>query len=135
MGLMGQRVTVPDITVGVNPMCIMEVRSGQRSSTIAQALAHNTSTVDRDIDMLVPLLRARGELDAVAEIEEAQRDLQSAYARLLAAFAAEITRDVAEHHESDAVVGNEHVHVHPDDAAMIDAMATAAHRAERYETR
>lgn len=117
-------------------MCIMEVRSGQRSSTIAQACAHNTSTVERDLDMFKPLLEARGESDALAEIEAAQRELQSAYTRLMVAFADEITRDVAAGHEADAVIGAERVHVHPiDEASAQTAAHIAAHRAERYETR
>lgn len=40
-------------------MCIMEVRLGQRDSTIAQALAHNVATVLSDIGLFRPVLRAR----------------------------------------------------------------------------
>jgi hypothetical protein len=34
----------------------MEVHSGQRQSTMAQAMAHNASTLDRDLDMLITVL-------------------------------------------------------------------------------
>ncbi len=128
-------------------MCIMEVRAGQRSSTIAQAMAHNTSTIERDLDMLRELMKARGECEtALAQIDAAQADLKSAYERFLAMFAREIADDVANGHEHEPapVVGAERVHLHPDDEAMIDAIdrigradyaRIAAHRAERYETR
>jgi hypothetical protein len=119
--------------MGDKSMCIMEVRAGQRSSTIAQACAYNTSTVERDLDMFLPLLEARGEHDAASEIRTAQRQLREAYATLLSAFADEITRDVANGTASHEH-GNERVHA-ADEALISDAMHAAAHRAERYETR
>jgi hypothetical protein len=107
-------------------MCIMEVREGQRSSTIAQAMAHNTSTIERDLDMLRALLKARGETALLAEVEEAQRALGNAYQHFLAIFASEIERDVAHQHLPEPTVGNER----RDDLASV-----AARRASRYETR
>jgi hypothetical protein len=116
-------------------VCIMEVREGQRSSTIAQAMAHNTSTIERDLDMFRPLLEARGETSLLAEIEAAQRALGVAYQHFLAVFAAEIERDVQHQHQPDAVIGAERVHVHASDAEFATAARVAEHRAERYETR
>lgn len=40
-------------------MCIMEVRLGQRDSTIAQACAHNIGTVLSDLELFRPVLKAR----------------------------------------------------------------------------
>lgn len=125
-------------------MCIMEVRAGQRSSTIAQAMAHNTSTIERDLDMFRKVMEARGEREtALAQLDAAQADLRSAYERFLQMFAREIADDVANGHEHEAapVVGTERVHLHPNDATMVDTISRAdyariaAHRAERYETR
>jgi hypothetical protein len=132
----------------------MEVRAGQRSSTIAQAMAHNTSTIERDLDMFRRVMEARGEREtALAQLDAAQADLRSAYERFLAMFAREIADDVANgQHEPDAVIGAERVHTHPVDADAVARMSlpqdnqpttavvlaarrAAVHRAERYETR
>jgi hypothetical protein len=67
-------------------MCVMSVRVGQRSSTIAQACAHNTSTIERDVDMFYKLLRARGEHGRADSLLVAQSQLKRAYANLLELF-------------------------------------------------
>jgi hypothetical protein len=49
-------------------MCIMEVRVGQKTSTIAQAMFHNTYTLLGDLDMLLEVLKARKDHDSLAGI-------------------------------------------------------------------
>ncbi len=88
-------------------MCIMEVRAGQRSSTIAQACAHNTTTVERDVDMFCGILNARGDLEREKQLRAAQAELQRAYAGLLNLF----TEFVADEETHVHVLS----HAHPDD--------------------
>lgn len=75
-------------------MCIMEVRSGQRSSTMAQAMAHNTSTIERDLDMYRKVLGARDDHAGLQRLELAQRHMRDAYQILLSLFAYEVEQDV-----------------------------------------
>lgn len=75
-------------------MCIMEVRTGQRTGTIVQACTHNLSTVERDLDMLEPLLEARGENVELAQVRLAHESLRTAYGYLLTAYAREVDREV-----------------------------------------
>ncbi len=85
-------------------MCIMEVRAGQHASTIAQALAHNLSTVDRDFDMFRELLKARGDTATLDQVERAQEEAHRAYANMLAVFGQELAAaecDPAGHYDHD----------------------------------
>ena len=66
-------------------MCVMEVRAGQRASTIAQACAHNCTTIERDCDMFAALLDSRSDGRVVA-LRRAQENMQRAYADLLELF-------------------------------------------------
>lgn len=127
-------------------MCIMEVRAGQRSSTIAQAMAHNVGTIERDLDMFVPLLEARGEVALLKTIEEAHEAMKVAYARFLDCFKHEIEHEVHsghDHSHHDDHHGHERVHPVDDDmlaevALFGDELAaarSATAAAERYETR
>ena len=138
-------------------MCIMEVRPGQRSSTIAQACAHNLSTVDRDLDMFRPLLAARGETELLALVNDAAEHMHAAYAQLLAVFVDEITTEVrvhGDHDHGDHNHGTEReatdnysgaeirAHWHGDDTLEArvrgiarDVAERDAHAARRFETR
>jgi hypothetical protein len=120
-------------------MCIMGVRAGQHATTIAQSIAHNVSTCERDAEMFRQLLIARGDVEMLAHIERAQLSLQSAYESLLAAFGGELAHDVDSGHNPDSTIGSARAHVaHPPvvDAEMIRKVAEiAATRARRYETR
>lgn len=67
-------------------MCIMEVRDGQRNSTIAQACAHNLFTVVGDLAMFKTLLEARRAQDGnaitdsrVAEVTQLEAQLHATY--------------------------------------------------------
>lgn len=96
-------------------MCIMEVRPGQRDSTIAQAMYHNTSTVVGDLTMWRTLLveRARHEsgdmrLDteaSIAQVDRALSMLEHGAAGLLGLFGAEVGRHV-EHWRANGSAGH-----------------------------
>lgn len=122
-------------------MCVMQVRPGQRSSTMAQAMAHNVSTCERDLDMYIALLSARGQHEAASECRDAQTRLHGAYEMLLGAFTNEIVKDVAHGHNPDEQewTGNErdlHAGLSADDVDMAhDAALLAAQHAKPYETR
>ena len=122
-------------------MCIMEVRPGQRSSTIAQAMAHNVSTIERDLDMFRPLVAARGETELLATIEAGHEALKVAYARFLECFVAEVEQEIANggDHDHDFHDHERLAPVHLVDAEMIEqaeaVMRRDARAAERYETR
>jgi hypothetical protein len=112
-------------------MCIMEVRPGQRSDTIAQACAHNTSTIERDLDMFEELLKARRDSLTLSQVEYAHDHLRKAYASLLAVFGIEVGK-VVEDPEG-------HVHEHDGEHGSERTLIGVAHHdaglARRYETR
>lgn len=89
-------------------MCIMTVHSGQRLSTMAEAMAHNTHTVLADIDLLRAVLAGRKQIEAIRDLEQAGRHLMEAYAAFLGLFQSEVGREVqdADGHVP-ASVGNE----------------------------
>lgn len=132
----------------------MEVRPGQHSVTIAQACAHNVSTVDRDMDMFRKLLVARGDTMGVARLDTAQHYTRIAYESLLAMYGDELADFVQSGHDHPhEITGNERVHAPSADADMIDNAALVArgidvgkaeitqiaidvaHRAAKFETR
>jgi len=128
-------------------MCIMEVRAGQRSSTIAQACAHNTRTVIDDCDMFAKLLDSRGEHERVRGVRRIQADLERGYAaalELFGEFAAEEEATHGRHHDFDDGT-HEHgdvgriSHTHGDEPADERSLVEQAHHdaglARRYETR
>jgi hypothetical protein len=109
----------------------MEVRSGQRTSTIAQAMAHNTSTIVGDLDMLVKVLIARGDQESLKTVQAAHDHLKRAYAVLLDQFGMEVayeTMDPNGHlpHSHDE---NEH------ERTFIEEAHHDAQLARRFETR
>jgi len=130
-------------------MCVMEIRSGQRTSTMAQAMAHNVGTIRSDLELFLPLIEARGDIEARILIQEAQEHMDEAYARFVQVFANEVSREIA--HVHDEPIGNERIHVSPPDQRIIEEAAKLgrpgmkeeftkvatvdAHRAEKYETR
>jgi hypothetical protein len=114
-------------------MCIMEVRPGQHAATIAQAMAHNVSTIQRDLEMFKPLLKARGETLTLAKVDVANRYMTEAYELFLEVFASEVTNQVASGDIADDA-GSERVST-ADEHLISDAMHVAAHDAEKYETR
>jgi hypothetical protein len=102
-------------------MCIMEVRAGQHSSTIAQAMAHNTDTVLGDITLFRKLLESRGEHERVVAVDRAEGNLKRAFAdflELFGEFCAEEEAQHGKHHSAHRAAGddgtNERTHVHED---------------------
>lgn len=113
-------------------MCIMEVRPEQHAATIAQAMAHNTSTVDRDLEMFVELLRARAAHDpAVTTVLDtvlrAQREIHRAYEALLTVFGEEVASHVS------TLEG--HHHDHGAERTLAEVAHHDAQLARRFETR
>lgn len=107
-------------------MCIMEVRPGQHTSTIAQAMAHNTSTIERDLDMFRKLLEARADGAHLAMVEVAQDYIHRAYAILLGQYG----EFVAESPHVD------HDHEHGSERrTFVEQAHHDARLARRYETR
>lgn len=110
-------------------MCIMEVRAGQHASTIAQAMAHNASTLDRDLDMFKALLNARGDVATLEQVTRAQQAVHVAYEDLLVIFEDEIHA-----HEHDPDVDHDHDPVGAE-RSLADQAHHDAQLARRFMTR
>lgn len=109
-------------------MCIMEVRPGQTTATVAQAMAHNTSTIERDLDMFRKLLEARKEGVHLTLVNRAQSLLHEAYAIFLEQFGEFVAEEV-----------NPDTHVHTEQNGHERTFVEQAHHdaqlARKYETR
>ena len=110
-------------------MCIMEVRPGQHASTIAQAMAHNLSTVDRDLDMMIGLLKGRNDTANLALVLQAQDQTHRAYATMLSVFGMELAAA-----EADSA-GHIHEHDHGSERSFVAEAHHDARLARKYETR
>lgn len=110
-------------------MCIMEVRPEQHAATIAQAMAHNASTLDRDLEMFVEVLRARDDDATLDSILSAQAQIHRAYAQLLTVFGEEVAAQVAD------PAGHLHVHDHGHERSLVETAHHDAGLARRFETR
>lgn len=110
-------------------MCIMEMRPGQRTSTMVQATAHNLSTVDRDLDMLVKIMEARG--GVLLEPVQHIADLAGhTYDLALSAFALAVEN---EHRNPDDHV---HDHDHPgEERTLVEQAHHDAELGRRFMTR
>jgi len=107
----------------------MEVRPGQHSSTIAQALAHNVSTVERDMDMFELLVSARGDTGMLGDLQHAHDHLRKSYATLLAVFGIEVAKAVQ---DGD---GHLHDHDHGNERSLVEQAHHDATLARKFETR
>lgn len=87
---------------------MMEVRPGQRLSTIAQAMAHNTNTVRGDMDMLQELCLARGHNHVIEKLKSALDYLDGAYNEFLTIFSDELKHDLAHHGDTPDPEYNHH---------------------------
>lgn len=108
-------------------MCIMEVRPGQHTATMTQAMAHNASTLDRDLDMLLEIVKARGDHMGEATVSQAQYHVHAAYAILLSEFGMEVGA-VAEDDQG-------HVHEHGSERTLVEVAHHDATLARKFETR
>lgn len=109
-------------------MCIMEVHAGQLTGTMVQACAHNCSTVDRDLDMLIRLMESRGAV-TLSSVTQAQELIHTGYAILLDVFGEETASISAD------VAGHVHDHDHGNERSFVEQAHHDAGLARKYETR
>jgi len=102
-------------------MCIMEIHKHAEDATMIQAMAHNASTWDRDADMILPILQARGRDDLVRSVTRAHDHVKAAYAGMLEAFG-ELVAEAASDPGGHIRVGSERTLVQVTDAATRRAM-------------
>src|SRR5688572_26032269 len=91
-------------------MCIMNVRAGQKLSTITQAMAHNTATIIGDMDLLEEYCIAKGMDAALPSIQRCKEHQQAAYATYLGLFREAVHGEYGEEdhdHEDDQEIGEE----------------------------
>lgn len=108
-------------------MCIMSIHQGADKATMAQACAHNLSTVDRDGDMFLRVLTARHDFEAARTVTQLQHTVHEAYAgflELFGEFAAEITPHGIHSHDRN---GNERT--------LEEVVVAATKQARKDETR
>lgn len=110
-------------------MCIMEVRPGQATSTIAQAMAHNVSTIERDMDMFEALIKARGDEQSLDVLTRVHDDLRRAYAELLMQFGFEVAKEIQDG------TGHLHTHDHGNERSFVEQAHRDAGLARKFETR
>lgn len=107
-------------------MCIMEVRVGQHSSTIAQACAHNVGTVVGDLKLFLELLSNR-DPSMVGTVETELAALTTCYDNLVSVFGDFVASEAEHYHPYAPPVGNERAE---ESIARQDEK-----RARKYETR
>jgi hypothetical protein len=112
-------------------MCVMEIHAGASEATMFQAEWHNTATLISDADMLCGILEARGHLEEVLRVREAQETLRQANTAFLALFTEAAARvpvhELAHAHARGARVGQERT--------LEDIERAATRQARRDETR
>lgn len=113
-------------------MCIMEIHDHAHRNTMIQAIAHNLSTVDRDLDMLVEVGNAREDHELALWAHNLQVAVHRAYADALTEFGISLANHVQDD-EGHIPVGNEQIGHHR--ATIIEALDHATKEAKRDETR
>lgn len=112
-------------------MCIMEIHEDATRSTMIQAVAHNLSTIDRDLDMLRKVGIARNDHDLVNWAEKLQTTVHGCYADALAEYGmslADLTMDPQGHIP--------HVHDnHGNERNLSDLIRETTLEAQKDETR
>lgn len=115
-------------------MCIMEIHENSTRSTMIQAIAHNLSTIDRDLDMLLKVALARKDVELGAFAGTVQTTVHKAYAEALEEFGislAELTMSPEGHIHDE---NGHHVHV-GSERSFIAEMDKATKEAQKDETR
>lgn len=107
-------------------MCIMEIHPHAARITMVQAVTHNMSTIDRDLDMLRELAIARKDRELATWVSSMQDVTRQAYALGLTEFGIE-----AANLASDP---DGHVHV-GSERNIIEVVNNATKRAKVDETR
>jgi hypothetical protein len=92
-------------------------------------MAHNASTLDRDLDMLIEVLTRRGGVLLAAPVQQAQDHIHRAYAVLLDAYGEAVASEVTDPE------GHVHDHDHGSERSLVDQAHHDASLARRYETR
>jgi hypothetical protein len=67
-------------------MCIMEIHEHASKSSMIQAIAHNLSTIDSDLDMLREVAKGRKDHEMVNWVDSLQKKVHAAYADALGEF-------------------------------------------------
>lgn len=123
----------------------MEMNPEQHQAVMFQAIAHNLSTVDRDVDLLIATLSGRSDItpEQLASVKLGQEEAHRAYANFLAlyteacgAYAADenghINHSPALPHSHD----NGHTHGNErDPLSVVEAAYMFTEQAHPYETR
>jgi hypothetical protein len=112
----------------------MEVRPGQHDVTIAQALAHNLSTADRDFDMFVEKLRGEKKHndDVINLVLEAQKRTHDAYALMLMQFGLYVAAACT---DEEGHLLAPHDHEHGNERTFVETVVAETNKARAYETR
>jgi len=82
----------------------MEIHENATRSTMIQAIAHNLSTIDRDLDMLLTVALSRHDVQLRQFAGSVQTKVHAAYADALAEYGislAEVTEDLEGHIHHD----------------------------------
>jgi len=109
-------------------MCIMEIHAEARRSTMVQAIAHNLSTIDRDLDMLLKVGESRKDRELVDFAQNLQNVVSQAYAIGLTEFGLYVASDAS---DSDG-----HIHRKPgEERNFVEVVNNATRAAKRDETR
>lgn len=112
-------------------MCIMEIHEESTRSAMIQAIAHNLSTIDRDLDMLRKVAESRKDLDLLQWAESLQDTVHREYADALMEFGlsiAEVLEDPNGHMP--------HVHdIHGNERQFADLITEVTNEAKADETR
>lgn len=67
-------------------MCIMEIHEHASQSSMYQAIAHNLSTIDRDLDMMREVAKGRKDVKMLEAVDNLQKRVHEAYADALGEF-------------------------------------------------
>jgi hypothetical protein len=112
-------------------VCIMEIHEDATRSAMIQAVAHNLSTIDRDLDMLRNVAIARNDHDLQNWGNRLQNVVHAAYADALMEFGlslADLTMDPQGHMP--------HVHDnHGNERNLSDLIREVTEEAQKDETR
>jgi hypothetical protein len=118
-------------------MCIMEIHEDSTRSGMIQAIAHNLSTIDRDLDMLLKVALSRKDVELGVFAGRVQERVHAAYADALDEFGislAEVTMDPEGHIHHTLHEHDENGH-HGTERAFLAEMHKATQEAQKDETR
>lgn len=112
-------------------MCIMEIHDHAHRNTMVQAITHNLSTIDRDLDMLVKVGEARKDRELVDFAQNLQNMVNRAYAVGLTEFGMYVAKSVESPdghmpHETDN---------HGHERSFVHVVNNATKAAKKDETR